>query len=73
MSSVPFYGSSTKIASESNDPTPMNRLQRSAVVAWSSVFMVCFISAYFLGGRLYPSLDIDHSWQAILEYVVTHS
>ncbi len=35
--------------------------------------MVFFVSAWFLSGRSYPTLDIDHSWQAVLEHAAVHN
>jgi len=51
----------------------MNRLHGKATAIWGFLFMVFFVSAWFLSGRSYPTLDIDHSWQAILEYAAEHS
>lgn len=51
----------------------MNRLHGRATAIWGFLFMVFFVSAWFLSGRSFPNLDIDHSWQAILEHAAEHS
>jgi len=50
----------------------MNRLHGKATAVWGPLFMVFFVSAYFLSGRSYPTLDVDHSWQALLEFAAVH-
>lgn len=50
----------------------MKGLHGRATAIWGPLFMVFFVSAWFLSGRSYPTLDIDHSWQAVLEYAAVH-
>ncbi len=39
---------------------------------FSTCFCVTYIAIFILSGRNVPSLDLDNSWQVVLEYAVEH-
>lgn len=44
------------------------KARESFSVFWISFFFIAYISSFFLSGTRVPSLNIDFSWMAVLEY-----
>jgi hypothetical protein len=41
-------------------------------LAWLGCFVLVFVSAFFLSGTRHPPLELDPSWNVVLEYATSH-